>query len=149
MKKKKRIYRFTIEVSGREVKRLRIKERSKTGEFVTIERPWGESDLIAVKKAAKAVTTAASGVTDLDEACRIASAGRRSYTRKKPVAARPVGFAPSHRELLVKTLGMLGSGHEGERANAASSVEKQRASLGATWNDLIVPAEADANNPVP
>lgn len=148
MNKKKHRYRFTIDVNNRAVNRLSIKERSKSGEFVPIERPWREKDLIAVKRAAKAMTTAASGVSDLDEACRIASAGRRSYTRKKRGAARPVGFASSHRELLVKTLGMLGSDHEGERANAAVSVEKQRALLGMTWNDLIVPAEVEANAPV-
>jgi hypothetical protein len=36
------------------------------------------------------------------------------------------------RELLIKALGMLGSDHVGERANAA---------LGLTWDELIVPAE--------
>jgi hypothetical protein len=45
------------------------------------------------------------------------------------------------RERLVKALGMLGSDHGGERANAARVVEKQRAQLGMTWDDLIVPAD--------
>jgi hypothetical protein len=45
------------------------------------------------------------------------------------------------RERLVKALGMLGSDHDGERANAARVVEKQRAQLGMTWDDLIVPAD--------
>jgi hypothetical protein len=45
------------------------------------------------------------------------------------------------RELLIKALGMLGSDHAGERANAALVVEKQRARLGMTWEDLIVPAD--------
>ena len=45
------------------------------------------------------------------------------------------------RELLVKALGMLGSDHAGERANAAVVVEKQRAKLGMTWDELIIPAD--------
>ena len=49
------------------------------------------------------------------------------------------------RELLIKALGMLGSNQAGERANAALFVEKQRAKLGMTWNELIIPAnEAEA-----
>jgi hypothetical protein len=49
------------------------------------------------------------------------------------------------RERLVKALGMLGSDHAGERANAAIAVEKQRAKLGMTWDELIIPAdEAEA-----
>ena len=47
------------------------------------------------------------------------------------------------RDLLIKALGMLGSEHAGERASAALVVEKQRAKLGMTWEELIVPAEAD------
>jgi multidrug efflux pump subunit AcrA (membrane-fusion protein) len=46
------------------------------------------------------------------------------------------------RELLIKALGMLGSEHSGERASAALVVEKQRARLGMTWDELIVPAES-------
>jgi flagellar biosynthesis GTPase FlhF len=44
------------------------------------------------------------------------------------------------RELLVKALGMLGSDQAGERAAAALVVEKQRAKLGMTWDELIIPA---------
>jgi hypothetical protein len=47
------------------------------------------------------------------------------------------------RDILIKALGMLGSEHAGERDNAARVVEKQRARLGMTWEELIVPAEAD------
>ena len=47
------------------------------------------------------------------------------------------------RELLIKALGMLGSEHAGERASAALVVEKQRAKLGMTWEELIIPAEED------
>jgi len=49
------------------------------------------------------------------------------------------------RDLLIKALGMLGSEHAGERANAALVVEKQRARLGMTWQELIVPAENEGD----
>lgn len=42
------------------------------------------------------------------------------------------------RELLVKALGMLGSDYPGERDNAARIVEKQRAKLAMTWDELII-----------
>jgi sRNA-binding protein len=45
------------------------------------------------------------------------------------------------RELLVKSLGMLGSDHAGERADAAVVVEKQRTQIGMTWDELIVAAD--------
>jgi hypothetical protein len=45
------------------------------------------------------------------------------------------------RELLVKALGMLGSAHDGERANAARVVEQKRRELGLIWDELIIPAD--------
>ena len=38
---------------------------------------------------------------------------------------------------------MLGSEHAAERASAALIVERQRARLNLTWDDLIVPAEVE------
>lgn len=55
-------------------------------------------------------------------------------TAKKKIHSRP-------RELLIKALGMLGSDHEGERANAGLVVEKQRRKLGMTWDELIISAD--------
>jgi hypothetical protein len=55
-------------------------------------------------------------------------------TAKKKIHSGP-------RELLVKALGMLGSDHDGERANAARFVENLRARLGMTWDELITPAD--------
>jgi colicin import membrane protein len=55
-------------------------------------------------------------------------------TQEKAIRSGP-------RELLVKALGMLGSDQAGERANAALVVEKQRAKLGMTWDELIIPAD--------
>jgi transposase len=44
------------------------------------------------------------------------------------------------RDLLVKTLGMLGSDHPGERDNAACTAERLRKEFGLTWDQLIIPA---------
>lgn len=44
------------------------------------------------------------------------------------------------RELLVKTLGMLGSDNAGQRDAAALAAEKQRAKFGMTWDQLIIRA---------
>jgi hypothetical protein len=55
-------------------------------------------------------------------------------TKRIPAAAR--------KELL-KALAMLGSEHAAERASAALIVERQRARLNLTWDDLIVPAEVE------
>jgi hypothetical protein len=48
------------------------------------------------------------------------------------------GDRARHRILLVKALGMLGSVYAGERASAALVVERSRAKLGKSWEDLIV-----------
>jgi pyruvate/2-oxoglutarate dehydrogenase complex dihydrolipoamide acyltransferase (E2) component len=50
----------------------------------------------------------------------------------------------SDRERLVKTLGMLGSDHAGERDNAARQAERLRRQLGMSWDDLIVMAARTA-----
>jgi hypothetical protein len=47
-------------------------------------------------------------------------------------------FDHGARERLIKLLGMLGSAHEGERANAALKVEQHRAELDLAWPELIV-----------
>ena len=60
--------------------------------------------------------------------------------RAKCAQAPEQDVDPHIRDLLVKCLGMLGSEHHGERASAALKVEEQRARLGRSWQDLIVPA---------
>ncbi|MGD0420203.1 MAG: hypothetical protein ABSA68_11610 [Xanthobacteraceae bacterium] len=45
------------------------------------------------------------------------------------------------RKELLRALAMLGSEHAAERASAALIVERQRARLNLTWDDLIVPAD--------
>ena len=47
------------------------------------------------------------------------------------------------RNELLKALAMLNSDHAAERASAALIVERQRARLNLTWDDLIVPAEVE------
>lgn len=44
---------------------------------------------------------------------------------------------------LLKALAMLGSEYAAERASAALIVERQRARLNLTWDELIVPAEVE------
>lgn len=61
----------------------------------------------------------------------------RGHTKKK-IYSGP-------RELLIKALGMLGSEHAGERANAALVVERKRKQLGMMWDELIVPADLEDN----
>jgi hypothetical protein len=53
-------------------------------------------------------------------------------------------FDINARRRLVSTLGMLGSQHTGERANAAALADKARAMFGLTWETLIVPAKSRA-----
>jgi hypothetical protein len=48
------------------------------------------------------------------------------------------------RKELLKALAMLGSEHAAERASAALIVERQRARLNLSWDDLIVPAEIES-----
>lgn len=91
--------------------------------------------------AQKAKAEAAKAKADARKATAEAKAKAESFFRgafgdatKKKVHSGP-------RELLVKALGMLGSNQAGERANAALVVEKQRAKLGMTWDQLIIPAD--------
>lgn len=43
------------------------------------------------------------------------------------------------RDRLVKLLGLLGSDHDGERANAAAAADRLVRAAGLTWRDLILP----------
>jgi hypothetical protein len=90
--------------------------------------------------AEKAKAEAAKAKADARAARAKAKAKRHSFfsfgdnTATKEIRRHP-------RDLLVKALGMLGSEHAGERANAAVIVEKQRKQLGLTWDELIIPAD--------
>jgi hypothetical protein len=64
----------------------------------------------------------------------------RAFSRKFGIILDELDY--HQRDRLVKLLGMLGSQHDGERANAAQFVEQQRAALGLTWDQLIIPAVA-------
>jgi hypothetical protein len=64
----------------------------------------------------------------------------RAIRRKYGIILNKVDYR--QRDRLVKLLGMLGSQHDGERANAAQLVEQHRAALGLTWDELIIPAVA-------
>ena len=47
------------------------------------------------------------------------------------------GLDPANAERLARLLGMLGSAHDGEIANAGRMADKLVRSLGLTWHDLI------------
>jgi hypothetical protein len=47
---------------------------------------------------------------------------------------------PAERERLVKLLGLLGSEHDGEIANAGRMADRFVKNQGLTWDELIVPA---------
>jgi len=63
------------------------------------------------------------------------------FSESSAVIKKKTKIHSGPRDLLIKALGLLGSEHDGERANAAVVVEKQRAKLGMTWEELIIPAE--------
>jgi hypothetical protein len=50
---------------------------------------------------------------------------------------------PQYRKRLVDLLGMLGSDHDGERANAARLADEHRRKSGLTWHDIILPLAED------
>jgi hypothetical protein len=50
---------------------------------------------------------------------------------------------PEYRDKLVKLLGMLGSDHDGERANAARLADEHRKRSGLTWGELVLPLAED------
>jgi chemotaxis protein histidine kinase CheA len=65
----------------------------------------------------------------------------RTFRRKSGSNLNKVDYR--QRDRLVKLLGMLGSHHDGERANAAQQVEQHRAALCLTWDELIIPAAVE------
>jgi hypothetical protein len=50
---------------------------------------------------------------------------------------------PEYRARLVRLLGMLGSDHDGERANAARLADEHRKRSGLTWGEIILPLAED------
>jgi flagellar biosynthesis GTPase FlhF len=90
----------------------------------------------AEKEKAEAKRARAEAEKATAEAARAYWAFQSAFGRREKQKIRS-----GPRELLIKALGMLGSDHDGERANAARIVEKQRARLGMSWEDLIIPAE--------
>jgi hypothetical protein len=56
-------------------------------------------------------------------------------------------IAPDTLERLVKLLGMLGSGHDGERAAAGLKAHELVRRHGLTWSDILLAAPAPASPP--
>lgn len=53
-------------------------------------------------------------------------------------------MTPEIRARLVRLLGMLGSAHDGERANAAALADRLVRGLGLTWTDVVRPPSRQA-----
>ena len=71
-----------------------------------------------------------------------AKAGRQRAGCSAETKRQKVELPSGSRDLLVKTLGMLGSNHLGERDNAACTAERLRKKFGLTWDQLIITAKA-------
>jgi hypothetical protein len=56
-------------------------------------------------------------------------------------------LTPTERERLAKLLGMLGSDHEGERANAATIADRMLRERGLTWRDILPDQPAGPTQP--
>ena len=54
-----------------------------------------------------------------------------------------LALPPPTAERLVRIAGMLGSAHDGERANAAAAGTRLLQQHGMTWRDLILPGPAE------
>jgi hypothetical protein len=63
--------------------------------------------------------------------------GRRGKRRKKTPPKPSCQWDVDKRNKLIKVLGMLGSSHDGERANAALQAERIRKEAGLTWSDIL------------
>jgi hypothetical protein len=97
----------------------------------------------AEKVTAEALRAKAEALKARAEAAKAEADARSARARSNNPNRQKVHSGP--RDLLVKALGMLGSDHVGERAAAALVVERLRAKLGMTWDDLVIPAdEAEA-----
>jgi hypothetical protein len=63
--------------------------------------------------------------------------GRRGKKRKKSPPKPSYQWDVDKRDKLIKVLGMLGSSHDGERANAAQQAERIRKEAGIAWGDIL------------
>lgn len=100
----------------------------------------------AAKATAEARRAKAEASKAKAEAVRAEAEARTARARSNNLNKQTVHGGS--RALLVKALGMLGSDHAGERANAALVVEKQRAKLGMTWDEPIVRERDDHSDEI-
>jgi hypothetical protein len=109
------------------------------------ETPFGPQS--KAKRAAVQATKQARRPTTAEEA--LAQKAQAEFQTARAVAVATMFGADikrvpkGARKELLKALAMLGSEHTAERASAALIVERQRARLNLTWDDLIVPAEVE------
>jgi|SRR5581483_11039543 len=131
--------------------RARVRATERTNDRRRSCGEVAQDELAAALARAQAAQADAAKARDeakraMDEAMRAKAEAVRERLRAERVYASSAATSPRHpvdgrlRDLLVKALGLLGSDQAGERANAAVVAEKQRAKLGMTWDELIVPA---------
>jgi hypothetical protein len=66
---------------------------------------------------------------------------RNGFQQEIKSSAAGVLMTENDKARLARVLGMLGSEHDGERANAALTAEKIRRQLGTTWEELLQPTK--------
>ena len=76
----------------------------------------------------------------------VKAGAKRLFAMENVYTAQPCGkiLNPQLAEKLVRILGMLGSDHDGERANAAALASRMVRKLGITWADLISKPEPES-----
>jgi hypothetical protein len=97
-------------------------------------------------KASRPPTTAEQAQAQIAKAEAVKATAEAQKARAEAVArmfpaAATKGIPSGSREPLIQALLMLASESAAERAEAAVDVERQRARLGMTWAELIVPDE--------
>jgi hypothetical protein len=140
--------------SRQRVRRVQATEQKKEKPATTSEQAQAAAARAraetAKAEAARAKADAQKAKAEADKAKADARAARanakaKAYSFFRGAFGGDKKIHSGPRELLVKALGMLGSDQAGERASAALVVEKQRAKLGMTWDELVIPAdEAEA-----
>lgn len=93
-----------------------------------------EANATTKERPASRPPTTASQIAKAEAQKARAEAEARIWAGVETIPSEP-------RERLIQALRMLASESAAERAEAAAAVERERARLGMTWDELIVPAE--------
>jgi hypothetical protein len=86
--------------------KLRVRERSRDGKYIPLQRAWREKDLIAIKTGAKAINLLAKGVSDTDDVRATVNATRRSRRPTRRHQTKPLQSHPANGDGGSKPLGL-------------------------------------------